>query len=128
HVAAYYGRADIAHVLIQHGAAVDIQEKRGWTPPHDAAQQGHGDPECRKGRTPLFNTASNGHVEVARVLLENGADITVMDTDGLRALDHAEAKGHTEVVRLLLDRDAGIHAENPPHGEPAAPGVHEHRE
>lgn len=49
--------ADLAQLLINHGARVDAREN------------------LRRGETPLIHAVSVNNVEVAEVLLENGADI-----------------------------------------------------
>ena len=50
--------------------------------------------------------AETGHVEVARALLEAGADKDFLSSSGMTALMQASSKGHLEVVRLLLQAGA----------------------
>jgi ankyrin repeat protein len=57
------GGMDVARVLIAAGADVN---KR-----------------CEHGRTALHMAAGWGHADVARLLLENGADPTIVDDEGL---------------------------------------------
>lgn len=45
--------------------------------------------------------AHGGHTEMARFLLEKGADIQLKSSDGKSALDWAKEMGHAEIVRLL---------------------------
>ena len=47
--------------------------------------------------------AASGHLEVARVLLDAGADHNAASQDGLTALIAAARHGHLEVVQLLLE-------------------------
>ena len=54
HAATYTNRGDVVRLLIQKGANVKATDDAGWTPLHLAA--------------------SNGYVEIARLLLEAGAD------------------------------------------------------
>jgi|GEM_PF-920868 len=54
-----------------------------------------------KGRTPLILAASRGHVEICRLLLDAGADLTHIDKEGNDALLAATAKGHHGVAELL---------------------------
>ena len=55
-------------------------------------------------RTPLHQAAASGHVETAQVLVENGADINVEDTDGVCECVHI-----THCVLALLIRGYDIH-------------------
>jgi len=61
----------------------------------------------RYGATALFKAAERGHVEVAKILLARGADVTVKDTFyGATAMTWALDNEHIEIVRLLLEKDA----------------------
>jgi ankyrin repeat protein len=61
----------------------------------------------RYGATALFKAAERGHLEVAKVLLARGADVTVKDTFyGATAITWALNNKHVEIVRLLLEKDA----------------------
>lgn len=53
--------------------------------------------------------AENGHVEVVRILLAAGADLSVRKDF---ALKWAARCGHLEIVQLLLDGGANVHADN----------------
>ncbi|CAE7946391.1 Kidins220 [Symbiodinium sp. KB8] len=55
---------------------------------------------------PLQLAAMRGHVEVARLLLEAGADKDFMDRMGFTALMRAARAGRTEVLRFLLEAGA----------------------
>ena len=63
------------------------------------------------GRTPLHFAAEDGHVEVARLLLDAGADVNAATALGRTAL-HSAAHycGSVDLVRLLLDRGADVNA------------------
>jgi ankyrin repeat protein len=63
--------------------------------------------EASKGITPLQLAAWYGHTEIARLLLDRGADI---DNDGRweTAILIAAEQEHQELMRLLLDRGADI--------------------
>ena len=50
--------------------------------------------------------AHQGHLEVARFLLEAGADKDVANKRGHSALAIATAQGHGEVARLLVEAGA----------------------
>jgi hypothetical protein len=60
--------------------------------------------------TPLMLAVIQGEVEVARELIEKGADV---NKTGWTPLHYAASKGHLELIHLLLDEDAYIDAESP---------------
>ena len=52
----------------------------------------------------------DARIEIARFLIESGADVNLSVEDGTTPLVHAIAAGHHDGVRLLLDARADIHA------------------
>ena len=56
--------------------------------------------------TALMKAAGQGHIEVVRFLVEQGADPNILNTQGQNALMFAAAGGHFAVVIFLLDRGA----------------------
>jgi ankyrin repeat protein len=65
---------------------VDHVNDLGWTALLEAVMLGDG---------------GAAHVEIARLLLEGGADRSIADPEGRTALDHARERGHVEMVALL---------------------------
>ena len=65
--------------------------------------------------TPLHLASQRGHVEVARVLLYHGADVTAQNGSGWTPLHEASAEGHMEVVRILLGHKAAQDLSTPLH-------------
>ena len=55
------------------------------------------------GWTPINTASSNGHIEVVKLLLEKGADITIASDSGWTPLNSASDNGHLAVVKLLLE-------------------------
>ena len=51
--------------------------------------------------------AERGHVDVAQLLLEAGADKDLQDCKGNSALTLAAKNGHVEIERLLVDAGVG---------------------
>lgn len=65
------------------------------------------DAPFRYERTALSFAAARGHLEIARLLLERGADPMKKDTFyGMTPLMWAVSEGHVGVVRLCLERGA----------------------
>ena len=62
----------------------------------------------RYGTTALFKAAERGHLEIVKLLLARGADVTVKDTFyGATALTWALDNDHLEIVTLLLQKSPG---------------------
>ncbi|KAF7516376.1 hypothetical protein G7054_g14184 [Neopestalotiopsis clavispora] len=49
---------------------------------------------------------SNGHAEVVKMLLDQGANLNVANKDGWTPLNTASGNGHIKVVKMLLDKGA----------------------
>jgi len=62
--------------------------------------------------TPLHRASQEGHVEVARVLIEHGADMTVQDERGSTPLHDASRTGHKELAQFLLEHGADVTAQD----------------
>lgn len=59
----------------------------------------------RYGTTALFKAAERGHLEVVKILLARGVDVTVKDSFyGATAMTWALDNGHVDVVRELLEK------------------------
>jgi cytohesin len=121
HRAAYRGHADVARLLLEHGADANAKSKDSFfpTPLHLAAAVGHVDvtklllehgadanAKNKYGYTPLHFAANKGHAEVARLLLEYGANVNAKEKDGFTPLHFAAAFGYAVVARLLLEHGA----------------------
>jgi cytohesin len=99
HLAAWDGHLDVVELLLEHGANPNIQEnKYGKTPLHYAVSRCL---ENKFGRTLLHFTVSRRHVDVARVLLDHGADPTISDNEGMTPLDYGS---NCEELREMLRR------------------------
>ena len=88
-LAALKGQFDLAAQMVKKGADVN---KPGWTPLHYAA--------------------SNGHVSVIKLLLENHAYIDAESPNGTTPLMMASMYGSPEAVTLLLDEGADLSLKN----------------
>jgi uncharacterized protein len=56
--------------------------------------------------TALTYAARDGFTEIARLLIDAGAEVNWIDREGVTPLILASLKGHTEIVQLLLDHGA----------------------
>jgi len=52
-----------------------------------------------------------GHVDVAQMLVERGADVSAQAEDGTTPLHLASSKGHVDVARILVERGADVSAQ-----------------
>ena len=59
----------------------------------------------KDGETALMLASSEGHLEMVKLLVENGADYT-------NALRLASREGHLEVVKYLLENGADVNIKN----------------
>mmetsp|Transcript_25584 Transcript_25584/g.35190 ORF Transcript_25584/g.35190 Transcript_25584/m.35190 type:complete len:301 (-) Transcript_25584:147-1049(-) len=91
-LAAYYGRTEMALLLLAGGARADATNS--------------------SGRTSLHLVAWNGHLEVATLLLDRGADKDAVDQGGDAPLHDAASRGHIQVASILLARGARTDAVN----------------
>jgi ankyrin repeat protein len=71
-----------------------------------------------KHKTPLHAAAAEGHLNVAMLLLERGADMKSLDSFGRTPLHLASCCGYAKVVSLLIDRGADLDAEESKKGTP----------
>ena len=71
-----------------------------------------------KGRTALHYAAENGHLEIARTLIDQGVDSACLDYEDRSALDYAEDSGHLDLANLLHEAGKEAKAAPPLHGAP----------
>ena len=107
HGALFYGRLDIARLLLDGGATTtNSQNNFGWTPLH-VVVGGMYDFEQER-------------IHIARLLLERGADVHAKDKVKATPLQLASCNGMVEIARVLLDAGAatnskGLHGRSPLH-------------
>lgn len=59
--------------------------------------------DAMTGSTPLITAASFGKKEIAKALIDGGADLSIKNYDGATALHTAAFFCRTEIVQLLID-------------------------
>jgi ankyrin repeat protein len=64
------------------------------------------------GNAPLHNAVIAGSVELAELLLSNGADINAVNTQLNTPLHAAIISGKTETAKLLIEKGAGLNIKN----------------
>lgn len=115
-MAALRGHLEPARRLIQRGAEVN---KPGWTALHYAAARSEPDSvemvrlllkhhayidaESPNKTTPLMMAAHYGHRDVVRLLLQEGADASLRNEQGLSAMDFAQRAGRNDMLALVAD-------------------------
>ena len=86
---------DLASVRFPYGEA---------TPPQ--LQSGTDSNQVYRTNTALTYAARDGFTDIARALIDAGADVNWIDGEGVTPLILASFKGHTEIVQILLDQGA----------------------
>ena len=118
HLAAYFGRLEVARLLLERGAdpnAVAQNDSR-VTPLHSAVSARHRDLAGlllalgasanvvqKGGYTPLHSAAHNGDEAIVDLLLLRGADPTRPADDGRTSIDMAEEGGHGPLAEMLRE-------------------------
>ncbi|GAH66201.1 unnamed protein product [marine sediment metagenome] len=57
-------------------------------------------------RTPLHETATEGSIDIAEILIERGANVRAQSDDGRTPLHEAAVRGHRRFTGLLIERGA----------------------
>merc|ERR1719160_732691 len=60
------------------------------------------------GRPPLIVASREGHLDIARVLLDAGVPSDSLAEDGITPLLIASERGHADLVKLLIERHANM--------------------
>jgi ankyrin repeat protein len=113
-IAAYKGRFDAVKALLDKGAEPN---QTGWAALHYAAAVGNNqivqllldhyayiDAESPNQTTPIMMAARGGHILTVKLLLDEGADLTLKNGAGMTALDFARAGGFNDIVEGLTYR------------------------
>jgi hypothetical protein len=86
------GYSKVACVLLEHGADMEIRDRRGWSPL-----------DCASGR---------GHADVIRILAQHGADVKALRHHNTTALHIASHNGCLASVQMLLKYGADANAKD----------------
>ena len=97
--ASHRGMVDVVKALLTKHASDG--DKSGWV-----------DSTSDEEITPLIAACSEGHSEVAKLLIDAKANINAKDKDQTNSLMAAAARGHTDIVELLLKAGAEVNDQN----------------
>ena len=113
-LAAYKGNLPAVRALLDKGAEPN---QTGWTALHYAASIGNNDivqllldrsayidAESPNQTTPIMMAARGGHILTVKLLLDEGADVTLKNGAGMTAIDFAKAGGFNDIVEGLTYR------------------------
>jgi ankyrin repeat protein len=87
--AAHHGHTEAVRILLATQIDKDHVNRLGWTALLEAVILGDGGPV---------------HTEIARLLVEAGANVDIADREGVTPLQHAKRRGYAAMVRILEAR------------------------
>ena len=91
-LATFFGRPETVQALLAAGADVNLTSRESMKMP------------------PLGSAMAVQRNDIARILIEHGADVNGKAANDLTALHTAAARGNIEAAKLLLDHGADINA------------------
>uniref|UniRef100_A0A1I8ATV9 ANK_REP_REGION domain-containing protein n=1 Tax=Steinernema glaseri TaxID=37863 RepID=A0A1I8ATV9_9BILA len=120
------GHFEIAKILMEHGAPVNMKTETFDSPLSMAAGSGHADLVrllIEKGAdieqvnddqyTPLMESCREGHIELVKILVTSGVKLDQITPNSETALTLAAAHGSLPIVQLLLENGASIFLGSP---------------
>jgi len=124
------GSLDIAIVLVDAGADVNLKSSHGFTPLFIAAENKHKpvvEYLLSKGArvnekngphelTAIYKACADGLLDIVTVLVNAGADLNLKSTEGFSPLFAAVQNKHKPVVEYLLSKGARVDEKNGPKG------------
>uniref|UniRef100_A0A8C5ANB8 Tetratricopeptide repeat, ankyrin repeat and coiled-coil containing 1 n=1 Tax=Gadus morhua TaxID=8049 RepID=A0A8C5ANB8_GADMO len=96
-VQSHLGHLEMAALLLEFGASVDVVSENGMSP--------------------LCFSSAAGHLGLVSLLCMRGAKLDHVDKSGQCALVHAALRGHAEVLQYLLELDWGPGEQQGPGGQ-----------
>jgi ankyrin repeat protein len=113
-------------LLIAKGADVNVKNKDGSTPLHEAsfwwgkidvvevliAKGAAVNVKTNDRHTPLHWASLKGHIDVVKLLIAKGADVNVKNKDGTTPLHKASEYNRIKVVKLLIAKGADVNVKN----------------
>ncbi len=126
HKACASGALDIAKVLVNAGADVNLKSDEGYTPLSNAVSNNKqitvkylisnganiGEKNGKLGVSVLHKACMNGNLEIAKILVDAGADVNFKSDEGFTPLYVAVQKNHISIVEYLLTKGVSIDEKN----------------
>jgi ankyrin repeat protein len=120
HLAILHDHESMVRMLLKKGADIEATTQKGGKPLYNAAEMGNlrlvdlllqfrADVESRntiRKTTALYQAVSKENLEVARFLLDHGADVDAKDPNGYTPLFSAVSQGNLDLVEMLLQYGA----------------------
>ena len=137
----FHGNVEMLQLLIDHGGNADMPSGDvGVTPLIVACEQDRIDlveiiakevdvnrKLIHNGYTALHKTATVGNPEIARILLDCGAEVDIQSHDGLTPLQVAASAGNDEVIDVFLGHNADLNIQDKPGTTALMRAVQDHR-
>ncbi len=89
-LACYFGKDEVARYLVLKGAEVNLPSKNGFNV------------------FPLHSAIAGNFVNMSKMLIENGAEVNIVQQSGLTPLHSAAQNGNIELIILLLEKGANV--------------------
>lgn len=99
-------------------AQVDLEDFKDWVEKYlnisynDLLKKENINKQDIFGRTALMWASNKGYTEIAKQLIDNGADVNIKNNNGFTALMSASMNNHIDIVKLLLDNNADVNVNN----------------
>lgn len=123
-IASRHNKIDMAQLLIDRGAIVDLKCSTGLTALHVAIKEGHLDmvrllvekgaelTQLKNKKSPLHMAVDAEHMDIIKLLLEHDQIVDIGGPDDITPLYSASENGRVSVAQLLLEKGANIDAQH----------------
>lgn len=112
------GNKEVAQILVDNGADVNLDNGFGWLPIHEVCRHGWEDwvvnliknpmsltdRSDRDGATPLLIAILNGHEKIASHLVANGSDVNFQNENGVSPFMMAIERQSASLVSQMIGR------------------------